>query len=181
MWNRAQHHAVPPMQIWQQIHETTSTACLFRHSLLKVFIKDDSTLLFSGTLLFAALGPQKAIRILELHLFSCSASGTALSGQGYLCSFCLERHPGTAAAGLEGRQAVEAAGLQIVAWSFEFRWKICPHAPLSKTVYAPQTFISLVLHQLMLEILIPSSKLLSLVHTSLLTPLCWPCTEYTSR
>lgn len=63
--NGAQHHAVPPVQVWQQIRETTSTACAFRLSLLHVFIKEDNIILILVTSLFVDTRPQKGLRIPE--------------------------------------------------------------------------------------------------------------------
>lgn len=67
-WNGARHHAVPPVQVWQQIHETTSTVCVFRLSLVKAFIKDDNILLLSVTSLCVDTRPQKGMRIPECCL-----------------------------------------------------------------------------------------------------------------
>lgn len=67
-WNGAQHHAVPLLQVWQQICETTSTACAFRLSLLKVFIKDDNIILLLVTSFFVDTRPQKGMRIPECCL-----------------------------------------------------------------------------------------------------------------
>jgi len=68
MWNGAQHHAVPPVQVWQQIHETTSTACAFRLGLLKVFIKDNNIILLLVTSLFVDTRPQRGMRAPECCL-----------------------------------------------------------------------------------------------------------------